>query len=679
MNKNRLIKILGISFAVIAIVAALLTVPLTLVGKNRFRVSIETLISESLGYELVVAGDIDLSFFPRFEFFVEDLRLKNPEHPQELASARSAVISVDIWEFAENRLRVDELLLRGVHINQRTEADGRNIWHSPQLLDALEAGSDATALDQPGTGTADQGYISVGRIVLEDSSVDFQDVTRGSNYSLRDVTFEILEANNNGADFAAEGLATLAFFSAAHAGEILMPFNFGAELAVDSQARQATIHELRLGISPMLAAASATVDWQKGALEMRGTVQAPRFDLSDFLSDFELPGTDLSGFGIPGSELNGVDPEYTDSAISTLLSPAPASFNFGFNLDQTGFTIPDFDATLGTATIDADFKRLAATASSGPNLNYSIRAETLDLSFLDTKRLAFWQKIALGFIAGRRGNTTASIDIEGVTGARSSVGELQMFISTEGNVQNIELQPLAVWGGEIGGVLRVENPPAGEQVIELEARLRRVDFNSFSEFLTPENLSNSHSLTSFASSFSGKLSADLALSASGDEASMIADSVAGDITFDLRDNTVDIGLIKQVFSSISALSPVGGSTEDWTDSMSFNQLGGFINFTDGMDEPHRVNLIMDNLEINGSGSTDIDSGDFDYRLAFTLLQNVRVEPLFINDAHRGKPWPVNCSANLGAPVSQFCSPNFAGVRELFASPISSPASSQTLD
>ena len=125
MNKNRLLKIFGTSLVVIAIGAALLTLPLTLVGKNRFRMSIETLISESLGYELVVAGDIELSFFPRFEFLIEDLRLKNPEFPQELASARSAVISVDIWEFAENRLRVNELLFRGVHINQRIEGPRR--------------------------------------------------------------------------------------------------------------------------------------------------------------------------------------------------------------------------------------------------------------------------------------------------------------------------------------------------------------------------------------------------------------------------------------------------------------------------------------------------------------------------------------------------------------------------
>ena len=83
--------------------------------------------------------------------------------------------------------------------------------------------------------------------------------------------------------------------------------------------------------------------------------------------------------------------------------------------------------------------------------------------------------------------------------------------------------------------------------------------------------------------------------------------------------------------------------------------------------------IRDSLEIEGSGAIDIASGDFDYRLAFKLLDDARVEPLQINDAHRGKPWPVNCVANLGAAASQFCSPDFAGVRELFAAPSRSQA------
>ena len=64
-----------------------------------------------------------------------------------------------------------------------------------------------------------------------------------------------------------------------------------------------------------------------------------------------------------------------------------------------------------------------------------------------------------------------------------------------------------------------------------------------------------------------------------------------------------------------------------------------------MNAPHRVNLIMDNLEIDGSGSIDIVSGDFDYRLAFTLLENARVEPLLINGAHRGHGHTLNSFAD----------------------------------
>ena len=131
--------------------------------------------------------------------------------------------------------------------------------------------------------------------------------------------------------------------------------------------------------------------------------------------------------------------------------------------------------------------------------------------------------------------------------------------------------------------------------------------------------------------------------------------------------------MKQVFSSIAALSPAGGSTEAWPDRLSFEQLSGFVVLASGIDAPHRVNLLMDNLEIEGSGTLNSASGDFDYRLAFTLLDNARVEPLQINDAHRGKPWPVNCVANLGAAASQFCSPDFVGVRELFAAPSHSQA------
>ena len=647
MKKNRLFRILGTGFLTVALAAALLTVPPTFIGKNRFKASLEALVRESLGLELSVAGDIDLGFFPRFEFLIEDLRLKNPEFPQEIASARSAVISVDIWEFADNRLRVDEIILRGLHVNHRVEADGRNIWLSSLLRDSFD-------------GSPEQAeHLSIGRIVIEDSTIDFQDVTRGSNYSLRGVTLDILEANDNGAAFTVEGMAIYATYSTAHANEILVPLNFGAELAFDSSTQQASIRELRLGIAPMLATVTADIDWQDDTLSIRGTAQAARFDFNDFLRGLEPTSI--------------AEPEQPGAPISAALTESPTSFSFGFLLDNSGLTIPDFDATLGNATVDADLRRLAVTESQAANLNYSVRASTLDLSFLDRQRIAFWQPVLLDLVASGDGNTTGSIDVEGITGATHNLGELQLFVSTEGNVQNIELQPLSLWGGEIEGVLRLETPPVGEKLIELEASLRRLDLATFSAFLMPEDFPAPYPGLPLAASFDGNLSAEMALTAAGGEWVSIANSMTGDITYDLRNNTIDISLVKQVFSSIAALSPAGGSTEAWPDRLSFEQLSGFVILASGIGAPHRVNLLMDNLEIEGSGAIDSASGDFDYRLAFTLLDDARVEPLQINDAHRGKPWPVNCVANLGAAASQFCSPDFAGVRKLFAAPSRSQA------
>ena len=123
-----------------------------------------------------------------------------------------------------------------------------------------------------------------------------------------------------------------------------------------------------------------------------------------------------------------------------------------------------------------------------------------------------------------------------------------------------------------------------------------------------------------------------------------------------------------MFSSIAALSPSGGSTERWPDAMEFTQLSGFVTLSDGVDSPHFINVLLDNLEIEGNGSADLAAGAFDYRLAFTLLPDARTPALEINDAHVGRPWPVICAATLAAPSAQFCGPDFAAVRELFNQP-----------
>ncbi len=50
----------------------------------------------STGYELTIAGDMDIAFFPSVSLTLNDVRLKNPASPQELASTTAALLQVDL-------------------------------------------------------------------------------------------------------------------------------------------------------------------------------------------------------------------------------------------------------------------------------------------------------------------------------------------------------------------------------------------------------------------------------------------------------------------------------------------------------------------------------------------------------------------------------------------------------
>lgn len=621
MKKSRLFKPLVIALATLAVVAGSLTVPLTLIGESRFRQALQELFSTELGYELTLAGDVTLSFFPRFEFGLEDLRLNNPAYPQELASARRASLAVDIWEFADGRLHVDELNLDGVHINYRLAADGESIWQTPALA-ALLAGQ-----AEPDNATR----LSIGRITVTAGTLEFADVTSGRSFSMHDLELDILEANAFSEPFSLQGQTSLALFSPLHNDEIRLPLIIGAELLIDSEARAIQLDQLRLGASPMLATVSAQLNWNETALSAQGEVSAASFDLDAWLRNIE-----------PARLASDAESQ-----------AQPAAFQFDFSADETGIQIQDFDAEIGAGAIDADLTFNKASGQRPANLNYSVRGSRIDFGFLEPNRAAFWSRLPLGLFSASGLNSTGSLDLEELVWGTEPLRDLQLFVSAEGGVKDIELLPLRYGGGIVEGSLRLSQSDS----FELNGSLSSVDSNALA--LHWPRLA----------SFGGEVSASAALVGSGADWPTIARSASGDITFDVRNNLVNLALVKQVFSTVSALSPSGGSTEAWPEQRSFDQLSGFVLLDRGLTSPHRVNLLMDNLEIEGSGSFDTELDNFDYALAFTLWPTAaRNQTLEINDAHTGKPWPVRCAANLADAPSQFCSPDFAGVRALFAEP-----------
>jgi len=614
-------------------------------------------LAQALDLELTLAGDIQLKLIQQ-EFVLRDLRLNNPKHPQELASVRELTLRLSPWQLQQDTWQISELSLSGLYVNQRSGADGSSLWSTAAIRSLLNVGiegepralsgsltsslTDLTDLSDLSDSAPDvlsdfAPQLVIDRLLVSEASLDVS--TKTANFSLRDLELELLGANLSGQAFQLQGQSTLARYSALHRDEIRVPLTFGGEAAVALASAFATANSLRVGATPLLAEVEAQASWTDGNLTLGGAVAAQDFNLNAWMHSLEP------------------DSLVTASINPSALPPQLADFAFDFSLNDQGFVIQDFDANLGEGVIDAQLAISSASEHIPANSRYAIRGSTVDFSFLDAQRAGFWGQLPRRLLLNNTLDSVAAIDIQLLRWGDSDLAQLQLFANSEAGVTEIELLPVGVWGGQVEADLRVDSSGGERDAFALDANIAA---------LNTEKLIQHWPLLA---SFGGELSADLSLEgALLGSSELVAESLRGEITFDLRNNRVPLGLIKQVFSTIAALSPVGGSTEQWPEDLSFSQLSGFALLDNGLTQPHRVNLLMDNLEIEGSGVFDPATAEFDYSLSFTLLPDAINQSLQINDAHIAKPWPVNCAANLSAPASQYCSPDFAGVRELFAQP-----------
>lgn len=125
MNLKNFLKVL-LAFAVLTVISVAYLI--YSVNTDRNKLAIQRAILTSTGYELTIAGDIDVNLFPSIGLTLNDVRLKNPAYPQELASTTAAVLEVDFSSIFSGDLLINEISVEDFHINYFTNAEGINIW-----------------------------------------------------------------------------------------------------------------------------------------------------------------------------------------------------------------------------------------------------------------------------------------------------------------------------------------------------------------------------------------------------------------------------------------------------------------------------------------------------------------------------------------------------------------------
>ena len=631
------------------------------VNTDQNKAVIQAAALSSTGYELTIAGDMDIAFFPSVSLTLNDVRLKNPASPQELASTTAAFLQVDLRALISGGIFIRELSMDDFHINYYIDALGKGNWdvETPRFSNNTNSTAPVTQSTQQQSNLAsadtnsDIVSVSFERLKIDNASIDIQDLSQGLRYSVRNLNLTSSNTNIEGNPFDVD--VNFTFLNNGMTKPIAMGLR--GDITADINAGNIDVQNISFNVTPMLL---------QGDLHISGLNDDITFDGSVSSNDFDVFGL-LQTIGIRESDLDAT------SSLFSIAEKPQASVAAKFSGDEFGIKIPMLIAQLSESEIEAEAEIRFAANLLPANISYKVISNQIDISpFLNseaataasneatiiepsdvviaTSAPATNTEIPIELLNSF--NVFGSIAIESVVANDLLFTGINVFTNVEDGVLDIELQPVATFEGSVAGNIRVDGRNE-EAMLSTQLAISQL------------NLANLTPSVSRLNSVTGNLDVEVDLTATGQTTNEMMDSLNGSTAFEITENSVDIGVIKQVFTAISALSPSGGAIEQWPDVIRFAELSGFILLNSGLSENQQLSLRMDNFDISGTGGIDLQQKDFDYDLQFSVLGEPYLQTIQIDELYHAVSWPIECAAAFEDEVNQYCRPDFTQVRQIF--------------
>ncbi len=607
--------------------------------------AIASAFRDATGYDLVIGGDLSVDLFPSLGLSLSDVRLRNPAVPMELASSARAVLQVPLASLLQGEIAIDEIAIDNFHVNYFVNADGRSIWE----LEAANQTNTPSSGPAPESGDSEPARLSIERISVANASIDIQDQSRGSRYRIDQLNLESSNTNINGDPFS----VSISFDYENNGMSAAVPVNVSSDIVADLGNAAVDLQNLRFSVTPMLINGQMSLAGLNDNPSYSGNLSAEHFDLIGLLQSLGMVDVDTQ-------------------PMAGISSDRQLAFSMNFEGDSSQASIPALQLDVAGTTIEANAAVRMATDFSPMSVSYNVNAGSLDLTpYLpatnpDTEAeqeettsqppvnpaAQYQPETELPVDLLNSLSLLGSISIESVTAGEFRFDNVEVFTNIEDSVMDLEIPPIAAFEGTLQGTMRLD---AQTQTPELSLTLATNDINLVN--LAP-SLSRFNTVTGF-------LQSESSYTARGRTNDALMASLTGNTAFTVNENSVDIGVIKQVFTAIAALSPTGEAIQQWPDVIRFNELGGFLLIENGLASDQQLQLRMDNFDISGSGGFDLDAGSFDYDLAFSVLGEPHTQTIPINSLYHNVAWPVDCSAAFSDEVSRYCRPDFTRVREIF--------------
>ena len=610
-----MLLILWIAGGLVAVVAAAMLLLPIFVDEQALLDMAQAQVRNQTGGELVVEGETELSFFPRFGLRIESTSLDLPARTEYDPSISASIDELDVG------LSLLPLLGGNIDIGTIVIAGVTADITEPQALPPAP---------EPRPIMSDREWEKRGEIIRQRKEQERQ---------------RLLSENAG-----ISGFAVVA--EAIQIEDItLIQRTRDGELSNDIRIEYLTLTEVNTRNEPMRLESALTVlgDGSTAplAIALDGSIRVA----SDF-SRIEIEALE--------TEVVGALTQPVESALNGefIVSPAKADFTLNAAIpggDVTGQLIwsalesPEIKLDITTARLDVDqIQPAPLPASASPASDTSVAPVSAPV---DTES---GTPVPVPLPVGplRDLDLEVRIAAEELIAGGQLISNAQVFLRVRDGVANIDYVRGALHQGQLDTRMMLNaRRPVVE--VEVEGGLKGVNMD-----LLLASVGNTDAAT-------GRIEMGWDIETAGVTSEDLIAALDGDVTASGQDlvlQKVSVqGLVCSAVAIVNKIPPISGLPTDTP----VTDLSLAVDFDEGAGDIEKLRFSTPGVVMKGSGDIDLASMDFGFRMEGQVNNEItQVSPLcLIDQRYAGVDWPVDCSGNLVSESGAACTVDVASIAE----------------
>ena len=613
-----MLVILWIAGGLVAVVAAAMLLLPLFVDEQALLDMAQAQVKDQTGGELVVEGETELSFFPRFGLRIESTSLDLPARTEYDPSISASIDELDVG------LSLLPLLGGNIDIGTIVIAGITADITEPQALPPAP---------EPRPIMSDREWEKRGEVIRQSKEQERQ---------------RLLSVNAG-----ISGFAVLA--EAIQIEDItLIQRTRGGELSNDIRVEYLTLTEVNTRNEPMRLEGALTVLGDGSTAPLAISLDGAIRVASDFSRiDIENLETEVAGALTQPvkSALNG----------AFIVSPAKADFTLNATIpggDVTGQLIwsalesPEIKLDITTARLDVDQIQPAPLPASIPSDSPASDASPPSASAPADTDSGSPVPVPLPVGPLRDLDLEMRIAAEELIAGGQSITNAQVFLRVRDGVANIDYVRGALHQGQLDTRMMLNaRRPVVE--VEVEGGLKGVNMD-----LLLASVGNTDAAT-------GRIEMGWDIETAGVTSEDLIAALDGDITASGQDlilQKVSVqGLVCSAVAVVNKIPPISGLPTNTP----VTDLSLAVDFDEGVGDIEKLRFSTPGVVMKGSGDIDLASMDFGFRMEGQVNNEItQVSPLcLIDQRYAGVDWPVDCAGNLISESGAACKVDVASIAE----------------